>query len=68
MIGSAENKEGRMEGGRESWMRAQHTCPLYNMYYMYITHEYFTYTESDAEINRNIALTLVIIIVRTSLK
>ena len=37
-------------------------------YNMYITHEYFTYTESDAEINRNIALTLVMIIVRISLK
>ena len=49
-------------------MRAQHTCPLYNMYYMYITHEYSTYTESDAEINRNIALKLVMITVRISLK
>ena len=54
-----------MEGERDSWMRGQQTHPLYNMY---ITHEYFTYTESDAEINRNIALTLVMIIVRTSLK
>ena len=42
---------------------------LFTIYYnMYITHEYFTYTESDAEINRNIALTLVMIIVSTSLK
>ena len=57
-----------MEGERNSWMRAQQTRPLYNIYYMYITHEYFTYTESDAEINRNIALKLVMITVRTSLK
>ena len=57
-----------MEGERDSWMRGQQTPPLYNIYYMYITHEYFTYTESDAEINRNIALTLVMIIVRISLK
>ena len=33
-------------------MRAQQTCPLYNITYMYLTHEYFTYTESDAEIIR----------------
>ena len=33
-----------------------------------MTHEYCTYTESDAEIIRNIALTLVMIIVRISLK
>ena len=61
-----------MEGERHSWMRGQQTRrPLYDIYCMYITHEYFTYTdctESDAEINRNIALTLVVIIVRISLK
>ena len=50
-------------------MRGKQTrCPLYNIYCMYITHEYFTYTKSDAEIDRNIALTLVMIIVRISLK
>ena len=50
-------------------MRGEQTrCPLYNIYRMYITHEYFTYTESDAEINRNIALTLVMIIQRIPLK
>ena len=36
----------------------------YHDYNMYITHEYFTYTDSGAEINKNIALTLVTIIVR----
>ena len=41
---------------------------LQYIYYMHITHEYFTQTESDAEINKNIALTLVMIIVRISLK
>ena len=47
-------------------MRGEQTrCPLYNIYRMYIT---FTYTESDAEIDRNIALTLVMIIQRIPLK
>ena len=65
---NTETKEGRKNGRRESCIRGQQTCPLYNINYMYITHEYFTHTESDAEINKNIALTLVMIIVRTSLK
>ena len=39
---------------------------LQYIYYMYITHEYFTHTESDAKINKNIAPTLVMIIVRNN--
>ena len=31
-----------------------------------LTHEYFTHTESDAKINKNIAPTLVMIIVRNN--
>ena len=27
-----ENTEGRKEGRKESWMRGQQTCPLYNIY------------------------------------
>ena len=65
---NAETKEGRKDGRRESCIRGQQTYPLYNIYYMYITHEYFTHTESNAKINKNIALTLVMIIVRISLK
>ena len=29
-------KEGRKEGRRESWMRGQQTCPLYNITYQHV--------------------------------
>ena len=66
---TAETKEGRKDERREGVVdeRTTERCPLYNIY-MYITHVYITCTESDAEINMNMALTLVMIIERIPLK
>ena len=63
---NAETKEGWKEGVvHKRTINGRALFTLY-IYYMYITHEYFTHTESDAEMNKNIALTLVMIIVRNS--